>query len=272
MRRSSYTSSAVAVWAGIAITASYVLGADRSSSKTPGAELQSVDLFAGMNSGDLKVKFIPKNDREGQVLIENTTKQPLSVKLPSAFAGVPVLAQIGAGGGGRQRNSNSNNNQNQSTGGGFGGGGGGFGGGGFNVAPESVGKIKVPLVCLEHGKDEPNSRVPYEIRSIESYTKDARVHELLNMLGEGNLDQKAAQAAAWHFANNISWEELNAKRIHHLGGRPDERYFTPEQMQMATQIATEADRLAKLHPPKEETPNTTDSYSAESVSYSAGDK
>jgi hypothetical protein len=70
------------------------------------------------------------------------------------------------------------------------------------------------------------------------------------MLGEGNLDQKAAQAAAWHFANNMSWAELNAKKIHHIGGRADEVYFSPAQLLMASKIAAEADRLAKLHPPE----------------------
>ena len=47
----------------------------------------------------------------------------------------------------------------------------GCGGGGlFNVPAEKVGKIKVVTVCLEHGKIEPNSRVVYELRPIESFT------------------------------------------------------------------------------------------------------
>ena len=48
--------------------------------------------------------------------------------------------------------------------GGMGGGGMGMGGGMFNVAPEKVGKFKVPTVCLEHGKHDPTPRVTYEIR------------------------------------------------------------------------------------------------------------
>jgi hypothetical protein len=267
MRRSLRIVLSFVALAAVGLSVSFLIAAERKTTKASMADAQSVELFAGMNSGDLKVKFIPKNDTEGQILIENKTKQPLSVKLPDSFVGVPVLAQIGAGGGGgRQRNNNQN--QNQSVGGG-GGGGGGFGGGGFNIAPESVGKVKVPLVCLEHGKEDPNTRVPYEIRPTSSYTKDARISELLGMLGQGQLDQRAAQAAAWHFANKMSWAELNAKKIHHIGGRPDEPYFTPAQLQMATKIAAEADRLAKLHPPEEKSDKTTDSYSTESVSYSS---
>ena len=69
------------------------------------------------------------------------------------------------------------------------------------------------------------------------------------MLGEGNFDQRAAQAAAWHFANGMSWDELAAKKIHHLGGRPDEQYFTAAEMQMATRIASQVMQLAKDLPP-----------------------
>jgi hypothetical protein len=267
MRRSLQIYFSLAALSLPVLVASYLAAADKTAKP---ADAQPVELFAGMNSGDLSVKFIPKNDREGQILIENKTKQPVSVQLPNSFVGVPVLAQIGAGGGTRQRsggrNGGNNNNQQQTTGGGGGGGFGG-GGGGFNIAPESVGKVKVPLVCLEHGKDEPNPRVPYEIRPTSSYTKDGRIEELLTMLGEGNLDQKAAQAAAWHFANNMSWDELNAKKIHHLGGRGDEKYFTAAEMQGAMKIAAESERLAAMHPPKPESDKSTDSAS-ESASYS----
>ena len=93
------------------------------------------------------------------------------------------------------------------------------------MAPEAVGKIKLAVVCLEHGKPDPAAHIPYEIRPVESFSKDPQVKELLTMLGQGNLDQRAAQAAAWHFANGLSWDELATKKIHHLGGRPDEPYF-----------------------------------------------
>ncbi len=159
---------------------------------------QQVDMFDGMKSGDLQVRYVPKNDREAQIIIKNNTQQPLSVKLPDAFAGVPVLAQVG---GGTSRSSSSRSSG--SSGGGSqtsGGGGGGIGGGGgvFSVAPEAMGKVKVPIVCLEHGKDDPNDHIPYEIRPIESYTSDARVQELLKMLGSGR--NRPARGAGCHLA------------------------------------------------------------------------
>jgi hypothetical protein len=229
------------------------LGAATNAAATP------IDLFAGIQTGDLIVKYIPKNSEEATLQIQNNTNQPISVKLPDAFVGVPVLAQNagggfgGGGGGGSTRKSSSSGGQNQSTGGGLGGGGGGGGGfggggGGFNLAPEAGGKLKVSIVCLEHGKEDPNPHIPYEIRPIDSFTDDGRVKEVLTMLGSGNVDQRAAQAAAWHFTNGMSWNELAAKKSHHLGGRTDEPYFSPAELKTAMQIATQAEELAKNLP------------------------
>ena len=63
------------------------------------AAADSVEMFAAMKSGDIDVKFIPKDDREARVMFTNKTKRPLSVRLPEAFAAVPVLAQRGGAGG-----------------------------------------------------------------------------------------------------------------------------------------------------------------------------
>ncbi len=46
----------------------------------------------------------------------------------------------------------------------------------------------------------------------------------------------------------MSWSELAAKKSHHLGGRPDEPYFSQAELQAAMQIATQAEQLAKNLP------------------------
>jgi hypothetical protein len=213
---------------------------------------ESVDLFDAMKSGEIAVKFVAHNSREGQLLITNKADQPLTVKLPDAFAAVPVLAQAvnaaaGNNGNHKSYNNNNNNNQNQGLGGGGGGiGGGGYGGGGgaFDVPPEKTAKIKLDTVCLEHGKKEPNARVPYEIRPIESFTSDANVQELCKMLGGGQVSQRAAQAAAWHLADHMSWEQLMDKKIHHLIGG-DEVYFSRDEILAAMQITDRAMKAAE---------------------------
>ena len=201
-------------------------------------------MFAAIEKGDISVKLIPKDSTESQVLIKNETDKPLNVKLPDAFAGVPVLGQNFGGGGGAaggggghhgSSSSNKNNNQNQGMGGGMGG---MMGGGMMNVPPEKVGKLKVPTVCLDHGKAEPRAAIPYTIKPIESYSSKPGVRELCQMLGSGQVSQRAAQAAAWHLNNGMSWEELAAKRIRHLNGesRP---YFSPAEIQAGMQIANQ---------------------------------
>ncbi len=214
------------------------------------AAAKSVDLFEAINSGDVEVKYIPRNSREAQLLIKNNTDQPLSVKLPDAFAAVPVLAQA-AGGAQRtpRNNNNNNNNQNQATGGGglggVGGGGGGNqrGGGQFSIPAEKTVTLKAETVCLEHGKKEPNANVPYEIKPIDSYTDDAKIQELCKMLGHGEASQRTIQAAAWHFASHMTWEELANKKIHHLAGG-DEAYFSKDEIRSAIKVADLAMKAA----------------------------
>src|SRR5438128_896471 len=59
---------------------------------------EAVDLFAAKNAGQVSVRLIPHDEKSGQVLITNNTSAPLTIKLPEAFAGVPILAQRGGGG------------------------------------------------------------------------------------------------------------------------------------------------------------------------------
>ncbi len=83
----------------------------------PVDESQAVELFQALEEGLVEVKLVPKNSLESSLSVTNKTNRPIVVDMPSAFAGVPVLAQPPMGGFG---------------GGGFGGpGGGGFGGGAF---------------------------------------------------------------------------------------------------------------------------------------------
>lgn len=201
---------------------------------------RTVEMFAAMKAKEIEVKFIPKDSKSATVLVTNKTDKPLTVKMPEAFASVPVLAQLGGGmgggGGGVQAGGGG-------FGGGMGGGMGGMGGGGgfFNVAPDKVGKIKVATVCLEHGKKEPRPRTPIEIRPLDSWTDKAEVVELCKMLGRGQIDQRSAQAAAWHLQNEMSWQELASKQIKHVNG-VREPYFAPFEISRAMQIA----RVAKI--------------------------
>jgi hypothetical protein len=108
-----------------------------------------------------------------------------------------------------------------------------MGGGFFDVGPDRVGKIKVATVCLEHGKEDPNPRVAYELKPITEFTDRVEVAEICRMLAHGQLDQPSAQAAAWHLTDGLSYQELATKvRVQHLNGQV-EMYFHPAQLAAA---------------------------------------
>jgi len=208
---------------------------------------QTVEMFSAIDKGDIEVKLIPKDSTQCRVMIENKTQQPLNIKLPEAFAGVPVLAQPGIGGAGIGGAGGRNFGGGQGFGGGMGFGGMGMGGMGMgmmNVPPEKVGKLEVTTVCLEHGKDEPRPNMPYEIKPIAEFTDKAEVHELCRMLGTGQIDQRAAQVAAWHLNNDMSFEELAAKELRRANGmsRP---YFSPMEIRVGMKISAMATVMAE---------------------------
>jgi hypothetical protein len=239
----------------------------------------AVDLFAALAAGDIEVKVIAKNSTKGNVFIRNNTARPLAIRLPEAFAALPVAAQVNpfaAGNGvGFQNNGNFNGRNggnmgaNQALGAGFQGGQNmglpgqpgmngapaNFGGGIFRVEPEKVGKLKMVAVCLEHGKPDPNPHIEYRLQPLDSYTQHAPTVEVVKMLARREIDQRTAQAAAWHFEQGKSWEELAAiTATVHLGGRK-EPYFTAEQIAAGMHIAAEAKRRAAREPEPAERSN-----------------
>ena len=161
--------SAIAVLLAIPLAASADLPIRKPDAFNPAD--RTVDVFKAMDDGEIEVKFIPKDEKEAMLLIENKTDKPLNVKLPEAFAGVPVLAQIGGIGGGglggglaavaaRRRRRNGRRNGRRF-------GWRACGGGVLNVEPGLVGKAKVTSVCLEHGKPDPTPHMKYTIKPIE---------------------------------------------------------------------------------------------------------
>jgi hypothetical protein len=138
-------------------------------------------------------------------------------------------------------------------------GGGGFGGGFMNVAAEKVAKTRVDTVCLEHGKRDPNPRVEYELCPIETLATRPEVVELCAMLGRGEMPQNAAQAAAWHLNNDLSWGELAAKDRVHLSNGYFEKFFNQAELELAlraTQVCAQRAAIraeyVKNHPSQPE--------------------
>jgi hypothetical protein len=243
---------------------------DRHRSDAFNPDPQTVEFFQAMKEGKLNVKFIPLSDKAANVLIQNKTDKPLNVKLPEAFAGVPVLAQMGGMGGGGMGGMGVGG-MGQGMGGGMGGRGGGMGGGGmgggggiFNVAPEKAGKLTVSCLCLDHGKPNPTPRMAYKIVPATEYVKNSAVIELLKLFGRGKIDHAAAQAATWNMNNHLSWQTLANKKIfsrRYVGGSIP--YFRQSELRLAYRLSLYSQEQAQKSPP--ESPGSKSSSMGTSV-------
>ena len=270
--------------------------ATKRPAKAKASTAEKVDMFAAMESGDIEVRVIAKDSTTGNVLIKNKSNKPLRIALPEAFVGVPVAAQFGGmgmggmGGGGMGGMGGGMGGMGggmggmggmQGMGGGMGGmgggmggmgggmggmgggmGGGGMGGGGgfFDVEPEKVGKLKLNIMCLDHGKKDPTPRIAYELRPVDANVSDPKVAELIKMLGRGEIDQRGAQAAIWNMKNGLSWQELAVKvGAKHLNGTT-EPYFTHDElvrgMKYVAMAEQRASEKAKQTPGKENSVST----------------
>ena len=82
--------------------------------KAQGDQPQTVvDLFAGIQKGQIEAKLVAKDFTQCRLMVTNKTDAPISVRLPDVFAGVPVLAQLGMNAPGLNNNQPNSNNRNQ---------------------------------------------------------------------------------------------------------------------------------------------------------------
>jgi hypothetical protein len=121
--------------------------------------------------------------------------------------------------------------------GGMGGMGGGMGMGGMmRVEPDRPRKVTVATLCLEHGKADPTPRMKYRIVRLSEVNANPEVAELCKALAQGKVPQNTAQAAAWHIANGLSWEELASKPRMVSQYTGIELYFSNNEIQNALRL------------------------------------
>ena len=244
----------------IASAACHAAATEPSNTATTASATAVPDLFEAEERQLVSLKYIPNDAKSAQIIVTNRTQRPLTLRLPASFAGIPVLAQMGMrdGGGGMGQagfGAGGIGGGPQATGGGggmggqgmngMGGGGMGMGGGGaFSIPPERSRVFRVPTVCLEYGKHEPSSRMPYKLVRGDTFSSDPKLAVVLESLGRGELPQKVAQAAAWHIANGLTWEKLVAEKIDHAGGNPDEPYFSQAELVAAHRVVALATQEA----------------------------
>lgn len=245
---------------------------------------EKMEMFAAMEAGALSVRVVAHDAKGGNMFFENLSGKPLTVELPEAVTMVHVLKQFGGGGfggggqgGGGLGGSGFGGQQGglgggQGLGGGFGGQQGGFGGAGgigqqggggggfFSIPPERVAQVPYRSVCLNYGKPDPSPRMTYKPVRLEEYSDDKVLQETLRIFGLGRMDQIAAQAAAWHLTDNLSWEKLASLKEYTLPGVYTSQVptFSTAQLQTAQQLvhvaAQRAEERAKLESETQPTP------------------
>jgi len=227
-----------------------------------------VDLFEAVDRGHVTVRLIPKSAKGGRVLIENKTDKPLTVKIPEAVAGVSIHSQIANVQGGNQgqvlfgldKVGAGNEQGPQQLGGGIGPalgkdqpagnnpgfgpgqgiGGQGIGQGLFSVPAGTVISLQFNSVCLEHGKPEPTSNSKYTLIPVSRISRDPVLYQLLVVVGAGKVDKQAAQVAAWHLANRMSFQELSVVTNTTVGSLTQTPDFTLDQITKAEQLVARA--------------------------------
>ncbi len=210
-----------------------------------------VDLFAGMDAGDIEAKVFARDSKHVNLLLENKTKEPVLVSVPAAVGVVPVMAQF-------MPWPDDNQQQNQQTqkvgatpqfpwqnGGNRGQQGPWNIGAGplFSIPPEDTVKVKLTGMCLDHGLPSPRAKLPYAIRPIHQVANCPEVAALCVMVGKGQVNREIAQLAAWHFQNELSWEDFAAMRKKVAVGIAPK--YTAAELAAAKEVAKAAEEFAK---------------------------
>jgi hypothetical protein len=259
------------------------IASKRSNAKTQkAAEVKSVEMFKAMEDGLISVEYIGKDIKEANLIFKNKTGDALDIVLPATFGAVPVLAQgmggmmggmggggmggmggMGGGGMGGMGGGMGGMGGGQGMGGGMGGMGGGMGGMGgggmggmggmggggmggmFRVEADKTRKVSVATVCLEHGKHDPNPRMKYKIVRLSEVNDSPVVDELCRALANGKVSQNIAQAAAWHVANGLTWQELVQKPRVISQYTGVELYFSRYEVENAIRLVSLANQEAE---------------------------
>jgi hypothetical protein len=109
----------------------------------------------------------------------------------------------------------------------------------------------------------------YRMVKTEELVKDPALQELLKLVATGRVNQQAGQAAAWHLANKMSWQQLASKSVQQVGGLPPSPYFNPAELQFAVQlvgISHERARTRKENEKQDDTPSRTPTTTVRSFS------
>ena len=176
--------------------------------------MDGTSAMISMDEGLISVEYIGKDATTANLIFKNRGEEPLDVALPEVFGAVHILQQGMMGG----------------MGGGM--------GGMMRVEPDRPRKMTVATVCLEHGKADPNPKMRYKVVRLSEVNPSGEINQLCRALGRGQVSQNIAQAAAWHIANDRSWQEPASKPRVISEYTGIEYYFNPVEIQNALRLTS----------------------------------
>ena len=189
---------------------------------------ETVDLFAAIDAGQIKVLFVPHDSQSARISITNNSDQRLAVRMPDTFAALPtsvrlpadaspLLAQMGNPGFGNGASSGANAGNRPQALGVLPGGNNGpanqqqpmpgmpnF----WNVAAGNTIRRNVACVCLEHGQIDPRAGMKYTLAPSNSSRPTRRCMPCSPSLIVVAQVSAFMQAAAWSQSSKMSWDEL----------------------------------------------------------------
>lgn len=231
---------------------------------------QVVDLFDGEAAGQLSLRMVAQSPKTGLVFVTNRSTDMLTVAVPKAVAGIHILPQFGPlqggqngfgqgtglGNNGFANNQAGGNGLGQTTGGGLSPmGNQGFpngqigqnglnqGNGFFSIPPGKTVQLQLQSVCLNYGRPDPTPAMKYKLVRLEDQVSDPALQELLAGINERS-DRDAVQAAAWHLANGLSWEQIAQLSNQRLPGVKTPM-FTAAEVRSAQSLVEAAETQAK---------------------------
>jgi hypothetical protein len=199
--------------------------------KPPAVAPVKTGLFKALADKQILASFVPRDAEIARVSLLNVSDTPLEVELPSVFAGAPVVALANLQPGDPYLSASSDSpvpqilgsvipttlvnaptqprrtqrsaaqrptqpttdNGPPTT---------------LVLQPKQVRQFAVPCVCLQYGNPTPRPDVPYKLVALDYVSKSPQLRSLLDEFSLGRVDQPVVQLAAWHFSNNLSWDQL----------------------------------------------------------------
>lgn len=231
-----------------------------------------IDLFDGEEAGRLSLRMVAQSPKTGLVFVTNRSPEMLTVAVPTAVAGIHILPQFGplqaqgfqngfgqgtgAGNTGFGNSQAGANGLAQTTGGslspmgnqGFPNGqvgqsGQNPGNGFFSIPPGKTVQLQLQSVCLNYGRPDPTPAMKYKLVRLEDQVSAPALQELLAGINERS-DRDAVQAAAWHLANGLSWEQIAQLSTQRLPGVKTPM-FTAAEVRSAQSLVETAETQAK---------------------------